>query len=216
MFRFKDSKVNWDQGFCSMLENLAQCVYSAKFGYRQIVKGDGKVGNKFDIRLAQPEDTQDIIFLLTDTKKRMKEQDWLCIDGNDNEDYIRSHMGKDGFILVAEDYRGIDACLVVHYPKPTDADNLGKDIRLAKSEMNKVAHMEIAVVASDCRGAGLQVKLMRKAEDVLSVMHYKYYMCTVHPDNKPCMINLRLLGYKRESTKYKYGGLPRNIMLKMR
>ena len=74
------------------------------------------MGNKFDIRLAQPEDTEDILFLLKDIKKRMKEQDWLCIDGNDNEDYILSHMGKDGFILVAEDYRGIDACLVVHYP----------------------------------------------------------------------------------------------------
>lgn len=174
------------------------------------------MGNKFNIRLAQPEDTEDIIFLLKETKRTMKEQDWLCIDGNDNEEYIKSHMGKDGFILIAEDYRGVDALLLVHYPKVDDADNLGKDIRLAKSDMNKVVHMEIAVVAADCRGAGLQVKLMKKAEDVLSVMHYRYYMCTVHPDNLPCLINLKLMGYKKESTKYKYGGLPRNIMLKIK
>ena len=171
------------------------------------------LSSNLNIRLAQPSDVEDIMFIMKDTKKNMKNKSWLCTDGM-NEEYLCEIM-KSGFILVAEDFGGIGAFLIVWYPKDSE-ENLGRDLNLPKKELSKVVHMEMVAVVPELRGRGLQFKLMKKAEDILSVMHFRYYMATVHPKNVFCMTNLKLLGYTVKDTKVKYGGTLRNIMIKVK
>lgn len=172
----------------------------------------GILNKNFNIRLARESDVDDIIFIMNKVKQTMKNQDWLYIDDMPRENIIQ-HISNRGFILVAEDEQGVAAVLIVRYPRK-DEDNLGYDIKLKGDELKEVAHVELVVVAPDCRGNGLQLRLMKKAEEILSVMHFKYYMATVHPDNKFCLFNLKLMGYEIQKEKYKYGGSPRYIMLK--
>ena len=93
-------------------------------------------------------------------------------------------------------------------------ENLGRDLDFSDEDLIKSAHMETVVIAPEYRGHHLQARLMAKAEEDLKVADYKYLLCTIHPENPYSMNNALSLGYKVEKLVEKYGGLPRNILLK--
>ena len=93
-------------------------------------------------------------------------------------------------------------------------ENLGRDLDFSDEDLMKSAHMETVVISPKYRGHHLQAKLMAKAEEDLKEAGYKYLLCTIHPNNQYSMNNALSLGYKVEKLVKKYGGLPRNILLK--
>ena len=93
-------------------------------------------------------------------------------------------------------------------------ENLGRDLDFSDEDLMKSAHMETVVIAPEYRGHHLQARLMAKAEEDLKMAGYKHLLCTIHPENPYSMNNTLSLGYKVEKLVEKYGGLPRNILLK--
>lgn len=93
-------------------------------------------------------------------------------------------------------------------------ENLGWDLGFDEEALLKTAHMDTAVILPAYRGNGLQGQLMQKAEADLKQAGYRYLLCTIHPDNQYSMNNALKLGYKVAKSTVKYGGLPRNILLK--
>jgi len=96
----------------------------------------------------------------------------------------------------------------------TGPENLGRDLGFSDEDLMKSAHMETVVIAPKYRGHHLQARLMAKAEEDLNAAGYKHLLCTIHPENPYSMNNALSLGYKVEKLVEKYGGLPRNILLK--
>jgi len=96
----------------------------------------------------------------------------------------------------------------------TGPENLGRDLGFSDEDLMKSAHMETVVIAPKYRGHHLQARLMAKAEEDLKAAGYKHLLCTIHPENPYSMNNALSLGYKVEKLVEKYGGLPRNILLK--
>lgn len=96
----------------------------------------------------------------------------------------------------------------------TGPENLGRDLGFSDEDLMKSAHMETVVIAPKYRGHHLQTRLMAKAEEDLKAAGYKHLLCTIHPENPYSMNNALSLGYKVEKLVEKYGGLPRNILLK--
>ena len=99
------------------------------------------------------------------------------------------------------------------FPGP-GPENLGRDLGFSDEDLMKSAHMETVVIAPKYRGHHLQARLMAKAEEDLKAAGYKHLLCTIHPENPYSMNNALSLGYKVEKLVEKYGGLPRNILLK--
>ena len=93
-------------------------------------------------------------------------------------------------------------------------ENLGRDLGFSDEDLLKSAHMETVVIAPEYRGHHLQARLMSKAEEDLKATGYKHLLCTIHPENPYSLNNVLSLGYKVEKLVEKYGGLPRNILLK--
>lgn len=93
-------------------------------------------------------------------------------------------------------------------------ENLGRDLGFSDEDLMKSAHMETVIIAPEYRGHHLQARLMAKAEEDLKSAGYKHLLCTIHPENPYSLNNALSLGYKVEKLVEKYGGLPRNILLK--
>lgn len=93
-------------------------------------------------------------------------------------------------------------------------ENLGRDLGFTDEELMKSAHMETVIILPKYRGHHLQARLMSRAEEDLKKSGYRHLLCTIHPDNPYSLNNALSLGYKVEKTVEKYGGLPRNILLK--
>jgi len=74
--------------------------------------------------------------------------------------------------------------------------------------------MDTIIVHPLYRGQGLQQKLTALAEQDLRSRGFRYFMCTIHPDNKYSKDNMEKQNYKVVKEALKYGGLPRLILLK--
>lgn len=93
-------------------------------------------------------------------------------------------------------------------------ENLGQYLKLNPEEMQKVAHMEIAMVRKEYRGQRLQNRMMQEAEPRLKEAGYRYLMGTAHPENVYSVNNFKWLGYEIVAEVLKYGGLPRYVFCK--
>lgn len=127
-------------------------------------------------------------------------------------DYI---PGCDGILYLCrhEESGVLAGTFTLAFPD-TGEDNLGRDAGLDPSELPLVAHMDIAAVLKEYRGYGIQKMLMEEAEKDAIALGYRYLMCTIHPGNIPSKRSALSLGYRVVATKEKYGGLPRDILLK--
>ena len=163
------------------------------------------------LRIARPEEAQAIHQGMAEVYEQMENKElFVC----DDLDWVKAHMEKDGFAVVACDEQGnIAASLLVVYPGMSN-DILGRDIGLAEEELVHVAHMETAVVLPQYRGQHLQRRLLQYAEAVLDKKQYWHLLSTISPDNPASYKSIEACGYQVMTTKEKYGGLMRRIYYK--
>lgn len=83
--------------------------------------------------------------------------------------------------------------------------NLGYDIHLDSSQLNKVVHLETTLVSTDYRGNRLQSLTLSKAIDLIEPMKMKHLLCTVSPYNIFSLYNIMNAGLSIKALKRKYG-----------
>ena len=83
--------------------------------------------------------------------------------------------------------------------------NLGYDIHLDSSQLNKVVHLETTLVSPDYRGNRLQSLTLSKAIDLIEPMKMKHLLCTVSPYNIFSLYNIMNAGLSIKALKRKYG-----------
>ena len=132
----------------------------------------------------------------------------------DELDYVEAHIADRGFGIVAcSADNEIAGCMLIRFPG-SDSDNLGLDIGLDNSELNRVAHIESVAVLPEYRGLGLQRRMLEFTEVIIDRDRYDILLATVSPDNPSSFISMERSGYTHVLTKKKYGGCDRRIYIK--
>ena len=162
------------------------------------------------IRKAHTTDVGSIFAIMEIVAAQMGSSDLFL---SDDIDYITNHIEKNGVTFVAEINGVMAGFLAVDIPG-NSSHNLGLDINLPCSELNKVALMDSIVVLPEFRGMGLQKALLKHAEKQMANLDFTHFMATVHPDNSASLKSFINMGYEIRVTKLKYGGLMRHVMFK--
>lgn len=154
----------------------------------------------------------DAIMHIMNTAKSQAESGWFVAD---DETYVREHIEEKGFVMLARAEHGEAAgFFMIHIPG-MGMDNLGRELGFSEKELSSVVHMDSAAVLPAFRGHRLQLRLLQAAEKELSrYPQYRYFLCTVHPDNQYSLHNMEQNGYQQVKTTKKYGGLTRHILMK--
>ncbi|MDH8678509.1 hypothetical protein QE109_10150 [Fusibacter bizertensis] len=82
--------------------------------------------------------------------------------------------------------------------------NLGNDIHLDNSELDRVVHLETTLVSPDYRGNKLQAITLSKAIELIKPLEMKHLICTVSPYNLFSLYNIMSAGLNIKSLKRKY------------
>ena len=165
----------------------------------------------YSFRKADPSHIPAIVRLMAEAVDTAADPDWFVAD---DENYIRAHISHKGFtVLALSDGGDAAGFFAIDFPG-TDPGNLGRFLDMDDDQLSAVAHMDTAVVTSAARGHHLQARMLAAAEELLQDTSYRYYMCTVHPDNVFSLNNMLASGYRIADTRLCYGGLPRHILLK--
>lgn len=170
-----------------------------------------EMSDSIEITYADENDVPIIMEIIKNAKSRVPDPAWYCAD---DEDFVKSHIKDEGFILKAVIEEVLAGFLTVRYPKRAE-DNLGVYLQLPDDEMMQVAHMETAAVRPEYTGRGIQKRLMERGEEVVretSCCHY--LMATAHPENVYSVNNISKLGYEVVAEDMKYGGMPRYVFCK--
>lgn len=171
---------------------------------------------KLNIRRAEPGEGRRMAELVKAVFAVMpKDQKiWFSIDAIDLE-AKRIDSGEDMAFLAEDGDEGnrLAGVFIVEFPGDR-GDNMGHYAGLSGEQLQQVAHMDTAAVLPDYRGQKLQRRLMEAAEAELRQQGYRYLMCTVHPENPYSRENILSLGYEKVWEGLKYGGKPREVMLK--
>ncbi len=109
--------------------------------------------------------------------------------------------------------RGLIAYSIIGFPG-NDRDNLGRDIGLAEMQLEKVAHLQAAMVHPAFRGNGLQRKMAVQHQQVIGDMGYEHVCCTISPKNPHSLGNMLANGFGIRGLKPKFDGWWRFIMYK--
>ncbi len=168
---------------------------------------------EFYIEKASKEDYQLFADVIQTVWEAMEHKEWYMAD---NAEYTRRMLdsGKGiGYKAVEEETGSVAGILLVTFPG-TEESNLGLDIGLPEDALPLVAHMDSAAVLPRFRGNRLQRRLLQAAEEDLRAGGIRYLMCTIHPDNAPSLRTALGLGYRVMTTKEKYGGNLRAVLLK--
>ena len=132
----------------------------------------------------------------------------------DDLDYVRYILSGNGFGVVACDANGkIVGNLLVKYPGLKE-ENLGYDVGFTPDNLSRVLHMDSASVLPGHRGHGLESKMIAFAETLVDTSKYCYSFATVAPENYASLKSLKRNGYTVMTTKEKYEGLIRCVMMK--
>ena len=136
-----------------------------------------------------------------DIQDTMPQQDWFAVDP-DEETRELAEAGDLEFWLAECQGRLAGVFSVVH-PRLREC-NLGWELGLTEPELRRVTHMDTAAVHPDCRGQGLQRRLLQEGEKVLKD---RILLCTIHPDNQYSLKNALKLGYTIEKQVARYGSV---------
>lgn len=163
------------------------------------------------ISRAEQADLDAIMELMEEAIQTVKVSDWFLPE---NRQYVSDHISNRGFTLKAvSSDNEILGFFIVDFPGDTK-ENLGYDLNYDDNKIQKVAHMDYAVVTSKARGLGLQRGFFKEAEKQLADTTYEYFLGTVHPDNIYSRTNFLKAGYREARQMPKYGGMSRIIMEK--
>ena len=156
-------------------------------------------------------DVDEIMAVMHEAKNDKEHPDWFV---SDDEEYVRTHIEEQGFVIVAQTADGsVAGFFLIKYPENRE-DNLETYLDFDEEQLSHVAVMDSAVVCCAYRGNGLQGHMLEEAERLLDTDQYYYLMCTIHPDNQFSRHNMEIHGYEVKRTALCYGGLPRCILLK--
>lgn len=159
---------------------------------------------------AREEDFPEILHMIKEIYEELPCKEWFSLD---KEEVLVRYMNQEGFALKAM-CDGVLAGVFIVRTDYLGEENLGYDLGFSEQQREKVAHMEIAMVKKKWRGQGLQVKMMKEAEDILRKKGFRYLLGTAHPDNRASAKSFLKMGYEEKMTKEKYGGLLRCIFCK--
>lgn len=184
--------------------------------------------NDYTLRQATCEEAYEIWSIMDICYQALEPKDlFIC----DDLDYVKDILSGQGFGVVACDESGkIVGNLLVKYPG-LDAENLGYDvfvnpepntkncslctITLTPQNLNRVLHMDSATVLPKHRGHGLERSMIAFAETLVDTSKYRYAFATVAPENTASLKSLLRNGYQVMTTKEKYGGVTRSILMKI-
>ena len=179
--------------------------------YSIVVRGN-KIGkNDILFCLATPEDAQRIHKNMQRVYDLLEDKSlYVC----DDLEYVQNQINGGGFAVAAKNRAGeIVGSFVFRYPGE-QTDNLGREIGLQEDDLQRVVHMESAVVLPEYRGRDLQLKMLKYAEEIIDKTYYHYFLATVSPNNPASYRSFEKNGYQLITTKEKYNGLIRRIYCK--
>ena len=166
---------------------------------------------KPDLLFAGMHDAGEIYRVMHDVKEALEDKELYCAD---EMPYILENIENKGFTVKACDNTGhIMGFLIVHFPKE-EADNLGHYLDLDDEACKKVAYMDSIAVLPECRGMGLQQKLLAYAESAEQMRPYQYLMATVSPKNPYSLRNFETMGYQIVCKVQKYNAWDRYVLCK--
>jgi len=125
--------------------------------------------------------------------------------------FIKEHIQKKGRIIGISSGNRLIGYRVLSFPG-SDPDNLGIDLSVPKTELSRVAHLEIFAVHPDYRGNTLQLKTLPSVISILRDFGYEHVCATVSPKNYPGLNNLLKGRFVIKGLKEKYGGKLRYIL----
>lgn len=157
---------------------------------------------ELSFRKGSASDTETLIHFLNEIKTYMPQKEWFYVDP---PEIIRAMM-MDGTmeLWLVEDGHSVAAIFDILRPGLADF-NYGYDLGLSEEELLQVVHMDTSAVHPDYRGNGLQVRMMRIAEQELSGKGRRILLTTVHPDNHYSLRNILSQGYRIQKRTEKYG-----------
>lgn len=173
----------------------------------------GRVLNEdgFIIRRAAAEDADIIYGCMLSVYNLLDDKSMFVCE---NIEYVRRNITEHGFAVIAETDSGrMAGAFVFEYPGQ-EFSNLGRDIGLLESELDKVVHMDTVVVLPEYRGHGLHERMLVFAENMINKDKYRYYMATAAPYNSASVNTFIKCGYQIVKVTEKYKGLTRAILLK--
>ena len=109
--------------------------------------------------------------------------------------------------------KGLIAYSIIHFPGLA-RDNLGRDIGLPERELEKVAHLQAAMVHPAYRGNGLQRKMAAQHQKVIKNLGCEHVCCTISPWNPYSLRNMLASGFGIRGLVPKFEGWWRFIMYK--
>lgn len=154
-----------------------------------------------NIRKGDQRDVEAYISFLHEIKDRMCQCDWFFLDPDETSRELMAAGRME--LWLAEEGARIAGVFSIIYPE-LEAFNLGYDLGLEDAQLRRVVHMDTAAVHPDYRGQGLQNKMMARAEKELTG---RILLCTVHPENRYSLQNVRSQGYTIERKLEKYGSV---------
>ncbi len=167
----------------------------------------------FVIKRAAIKDSRIFADVIESVWLQLERKDWFAADNKDYTFRMLKEGNGIGYMALDQDNGNVAGIFLVTFPGSSE-ENLGRDICLAREELEKVAHMESVAILPEYRGRGLQYRLMQTAEEELKNLGFRYLMCTVHPENVYSKNNVVKQGYQVVLTKEKYDGYLRDILLK--
>ncbi len=171
---------------------------------------NNEAGENIVIRKAGMNEAETIYNLMKHVYDNLEDKNMFVCD---TLDYVREQLASGAIAVVAE-YKGeIVGSFITRYPYDSE-DNLGIDIGLDKEELDKVMHMESAVVHEKYRGRGLQSEMIKYVEAQADTRLFSHMLATVAPDNNASILSFQKNGYEIIMQKKKYSNLDRAILYK--
>ena len=156
---------------------------------------------EFTIRTGTPCTLEDYIRFIHTVQNTMSQSDWFAIDPDVETRELSA--AEDLSFWMAETDARVAAVFSIIRPGLRDF-NLGYELGLPETDLQRVIHMDTAAVYPDFRGHGLQNRLMTHAE---SFLPGKILLCTIHPENRYSLQNVLKLGYRIEKQVARYGSV---------
>ena len=104
---------------------------------------DGSAKVLFRIRKAEMADVDEIMAVMHGAKNDKEHPDWFV---SDDEEYVRTHIEEQGFVIVAQTADGsVAGFFLIKYPENRE-DNLGTYLDFDEEQLSHVAVMDSAVV----------------------------------------------------------------------
>jgi len=129
---------------------------------------------------------------------------------DDTDDLILDFLGRRGLAYGVINEDNLIACSALYFPGERE-ENLGIDIGL-EEDLQTVVHLETIMVHPDYRGNGLQKILAEILIKEAKNRGFKHVLATVSPKNTVSYTNFEKLGFKKITTKIKFGDKLRDIM----